>query len=161
MEDLEMPAIAARSLFFALLLTVCSPAFALEDTPQNREQQANRWLDALPPQSMIDNMTDRIAENAPAGQQDKFKAAVAKNVDVGRIATAMRTAMVKHFTADELQALADFYGSALGKSATAKMQNYMAEVTPETMGEFQVAVEKAQEDFHPAEQKTEEPKPDK
>ncbi len=155
-----MSAIAARSLFFALLL-VCSPAFALEDTPQNREQQANRWLDALPPQSMIDNMTERMAENAPAGQQDKFKAAVAKYVDAGRIATALRTAMVKHFTADELQALADFYGSALGKSATAKMQDYMADVTPDTMGEFQTALEKAQEEFHPAEQKAEEPKPEK
>ena len=52
-----MPAIAARLLFLALLLMFSLPAFALEDTPQNREQQADRYLQAVPPQSMMGDMS--------------------------------------------------------------------------------------------------------
>jgi hypothetical protein len=38
--------------------------------------------------------------------------------------------MVKIFTAQELNALADFYGSPVGKSAMGKFGIYMAEVMP-------------------------------
>jgi len=47
--------------------------------------------------------------------------------------------MIKNFTADELKALADFYGSPVGKSAMAKFGNYMADVMPGMMAEVQKA----------------------
>ncbi len=143
-----MPAIAARFLFPILLLTFSMPAFALEDTPQNREQQADRYLDAVPPQSMMNDMSAKMAETLPAEQQDQFKALMTKHLDIARVTSAIKAAMVKTFTADELQALADFYGSAVGKSAMAKMGTYMAEVMPATMNEVQTALAKAQEEAH-------------
>ena len=45
--------------------------------------------------------------------------------------------MVKTFSADEFKALADFYGSDVGRSAMAKMGTYMSEVMPATMNEVQ------------------------
>ena len=57
-----MSAIAARLLVLVLLLPFSLPAFALEDTPQNRAQQANRYLDAVPPQSMMTDMSSKMAE---------------------------------------------------------------------------------------------------
>ena len=57
-----MPAIAARLLLLALLLPFSLPAFALDDTPQNREQQADRYLAAVPPQSMMSDMAAKMAE---------------------------------------------------------------------------------------------------
>ena len=143
-----MPAIAARLPFLALLLPFSLPAFALEDTPQNREQQAVRYLQAVPPQSMMSDMSAKMAETLPEEQRDEFKALMTKYLDIGRVTAAIKAAMVKTFTADELNALADFYGSDVGKSAMAKMGTYMSEVMPATMNEVQAALGKAQGEAH-------------
>ena len=42
----------------------------------------------------------------------------------------MIDAMVKHFTTEELKALADFYGSPVGESAMQKFGAYMADLMP-------------------------------
>jgi hypothetical protein len=44
--------------------------------------------------------------------------------------------MVKHFSAEELKALADFYGSPVGKSAMSKFGAYMADVMPAIQAEM-------------------------
>ncbi len=143
-----MPAIAARLLLVALLLPFSLPAFALEDTPQNREQQADRYLQAVPPQSMMNDMSAKMAETLPEEQRDEFKTLMTKYLDIGRVSAGIKAAMVKTFTADELKALADFYGSEVGRSAMAKMGTYMSEVMPATMNEVQAALGKAQEEAH-------------
>ena len=142
-----MHAIAARLLFLALLLQV-SPVFALDDTPQNREQQADRYLNAVPPDTMMSDMAAKMAESLPEEQRDQFKALLTKHLDMTRVTAAIRAAMVKTFSAGELQALADFYGSDVGKSAMSKMGTYMAEVMPATMNEVQAALGKAEEEAH-------------
>jgi hypothetical protein len=48
----------------------------------------------------------------------------------------MEEAMVKHFTADELKALADFYGSPVGKSAMNKIGVYTADIMPAIQAEI-------------------------
>ncbi len=143
-----MFSIAARFLGVALLLTVSVPALALEDTPQNREQQAERYLEAVPPQGMMSDMSAKMAETLPEDQRDQFKALMTKHLDIGRVTAAIKAAMVKTFTTDELKALADFYGSAVGKSAMGKMGAYMSEVMPATMNEVQGALMKAQQEAH-------------
>ncbi len=145
-----MPAIAARLMLLALLLPFSLPAYALEDTPQNREQQADRYLEAVPPQSMMNDMSAKMAETLPEEQRDQFKALLTKYLDIGRVTAGIKAAMVKTFTADELKALADFYGSDVGKSAMAKMGTYMSEVMPATMSEVQAALTKAQAEAHQA-----------
>lgn len=141
-----MPAISARLLIPALLLMFSIPAFALEDSPQNREQQADRYLEAVPPQSMMSDMSSKMAETLPQEQRDEFKALLQKHLDMSRITAGVKAAMVKTFNADELKALADFYGSQVGKSAMNKMGTYMAEVMPATMKEVQAALAKAQQE---------------
>ena len=143
-----MPAIPARLLLPVLLLLFSCPALALDDTPQNRAQQADRYLEAVPPQSMMNDMSSKMAETLPEEQRDEFKTLLQKHLDMARIAEAIKAAMVKTFNADELKALADFYGSEVGKSAMGKMGAYMAEVMPATMKEVQAALVKAQQDFH-------------
>jgi hypothetical protein len=144
-----MRAIAARCLALALILPFSLPALALEDTPQNREVQADRYLEAIPPQAMIDELLARTADTLPAEQQEQFKTLVAKHLNRAAITAAIRAGMAKTFTAEELQALADFYGSKIGKAAMEKMQSYQQEVAPTLMNEFQSAVTKAEEEAHP------------
>jgi hypothetical protein len=120
-------------------LSVALPAYALDDTPANRAAQADYYLGAVPPQTLLNDMTEKISATLPADQRPVFKALMTKNLDVTAVTNLMRTAMIKNFSADELKALADFYGSPVGKSAMAKMGNYMADAMAPLMGELSKA----------------------
>jgi len=87
-------------------------------------------------------MTDKMAANIPADQRDKFKKLMTTEVDVAALTKAMTDAMVKNFTTDELKALADFYGSPVGKSAMQKFGTYMADVMPVMQAEIMKAAAK-------------------
>ena len=56
-------------------------------------------------------------------------------VDIAALSKAMIDAMVKNFTTEELKALADFYGSPVGKSAMQKFGAYMADIMPVVQAE--------------------------
>lgn len=130
-----------------LLLFLCaSQAFALEDTPENRKIHAERYLVAVPPREMLATLAQNMAETLPETGREEFMQVMTKHLDIQAITTIIRDSMVKHFTADELQALADFYGSALGKSALKKMGVHMSEVMPDVQEEVLRAYDKATED---------------
>ena len=102
----------------------------MDDTPQNRAQEAARYLQAVPPEGAANDMAKNIAQSLPEKQQAAFLAAMQKNIDTAGIKTAAQAGLVKVFTADELKALADFYSAPLAKAAMAKMGAYMSEVVP-------------------------------
>jgi hypothetical protein len=134
----------ARLVFFGLFMTASLPALALEDTPQNREREVSRYLKAMSPEEMMADMSNKVAATLPPEQREVFITMMTKHLDMARLTAAMRQGMVKSFSADELQALADFYSSPVAKSAVAKMGTYMAEVMPIVITEIQAAAEKAQ-----------------
>jgi hypothetical protein len=66
----------------------------------------------MPPEQLLEDMVDKMSARMPDEQRAQFvelddEAARRRE---GRTARCT-TAMAKHFTADELRALADFYGS--------------------------------------------------
>jgi hypothetical protein len=132
----------ARLAVLGLFMTVSVPALALEDTQQNREQEAGRYLQSIPPEQLMADMTNKIAATLPAERREGFVKMMTKHLDMARVTAAMRDGMVKSFSADELHALADFYSSPVAKSAVAKMGNYMAEVMPVIMQEVEAAAAK-------------------
>jgi hypothetical protein len=134
----------ARLIFLGLFMTATLPAFALEDTQQNREREADRYLKTTPPEELMADMSKKIATTLPEPQREGFVRMMTKHLDMGRVTAAMRDGMVKSFSADELKALADFYNSPVGKSAMGKMGTYTAEVMPVVMREIQTAAAKAQ-----------------
>jgi len=71
-----------------------------------------------------------MATNLPADQRQQFKQMLTKDLDIASLSKAMTDAMEKHFTTEELKALADFYGSPVGKSAMQKFGAYMADLMP-------------------------------
>src|SRR5262249_17243297 len=141
--DFTMPSFV-RLVFLGLFMTASLPALALEDTPPNREREADRYLKATPPDELMADMANKMAATMPAEQRETFIKMMTKHLDMARITAAIRAGMVKSFTADELKALADFYNSPEGKSAMAKMGTYTAEVMPVIMREIQNAAAKAQ-----------------
>jgi hypothetical protein len=127
----------------AVLVMLAGPAWALDDTPENRSKEANRYMAATPPKEMFQDAAEQMAKNLPAEQQSEFKNLMTKHLDIPALEKAMKEGMIKHFTADELKALADFYGSPVGKSAMKKFGVYMAEVMPSIQAEIMKAQAKA------------------
>jgi hypothetical protein len=122
-----------RWLSVVLFMTMMPAAGAMEDTPENREQQVDRYLQAVPPQAVFEDLMGKMFKDLPADQRAVFTGDTNKGFDFEALTRLMRAAMLKTFTADELAALADFYGSPVGKSAMSKMGDYMAAFMAEFM----------------------------
>jgi hypothetical protein len=106
---------------------------SLADTKANREREANRYLEIVPPIEMFDDMTERMALQLPEAERKKFVESMRKHMDLEKFDRTIRDSIVKHFTAHELKALANFYGSRIGKSAMQKFGAYMADVMPQIL----------------------------
>ena len=134
------------TLAAALLLCLYStPLFAADagDTPAARRAEAERYLKTTPPKEMFANLAEKTAMNMPPADREKFKQTMTSALDIDALTKAMLDAMVKHFTVQELKALADFYGSPVGKSAMSKFGDYMADVMPTIQAEMIKAQAKA------------------
>jgi protein SCO1/2 len=84
----------------------------------------------------------QLAANIPADQREQFKKVMTTQIDIAALSKAMTDAMVKNFTTEELKALADFYGSPVGKSAMQKFGAYMADIMPVVQAEIMKAAAK-------------------
>ena len=137
--------VAMQKQIFVVLALCASSTFVLgaADTPETRRHEADRYLQATPPKAMFEDMADKMAVNLPAADRDKFKQLLTSQLDIVALTKAMTDAMVKHFTTDELKALADFYGSPVGKSAMQKFGAYMADIMPTMEAEIMKAQAKA------------------
>lgn len=138
-----------KLMVVAAMVFILMPAlvWALDDTPENRVKQAERYLEATPPKDLLGNIAENMAKNLPSDQQQQFIDIFTRHIDMAALEKAMKEVMVRHFTADELNALADFYGSPVGKSAMQKVGPYMAELTPKIQAEVMKARERAQDEM--------------
>ncbi|WIO74057.1 DUF2059 domain-containing protein [Porticoccaceae bacterium LTM1] len=115
-------------------------ALALDDSKENRIQQAERYMATMPPEELMQDMAKNVAMNFPPDQREEFRELLLKHVNINTLSDAMKVAMVNAFTADELAALADFYAKPIAKSAMQKFGVYMAEVMPVVQAEVLRAV---------------------
>ena len=136
----------SRILLFLCTMLAAPVAFALDDTPENRMAQIERYLLAVPPSEMLDDMAIEVAKTMPESQQETFRKLMLEYVDVDVLTDAMTESMLRHFTADELKAIADLYESPIGKSAMSKMGVYMADVMPVILSEIQRAMKELNKD---------------
>lgn len=125
------------------IVMISGLSWALDDTPENRSMEADRYLATTPPKGMFQDLADKLAMNLPVERRQEFKDLLTKHLDIQALEKAIKGALVKHFTADELKALADFYSSPAGKSAMKKFGAYMAEVMPTIQAEAIKAQAKA------------------
>src|SRR5947207_7081093 len=134
-----------KQTFTLTILTLfisCGLAFSAPDTPETRRHEAERYLQATPPKALFEDMADKMTMNLPLDQRQQVKRMMTAELDIAALTKAMTDAMVKHFTTEELKALADFYGSPIGKSAMQKFGAYMADVMPALQAEVMKAQSK-------------------
>lgn len=136
-----------KRLLIVCALLFASSVYALEDTPENRAAQTQRYLHAMSPRELMTDMADQLAKTVPPDQRDLLRNVLTKYLDLDALTKAMTDSMVKHFSADELKALADFYGSPVGKSAMKKFGAYMADLSPTIQAEMTKAMAKANQEI--------------
>jgi hypothetical protein len=130
-------------LAFAVMTLLSTSVRALEDSPANREKEAERYLTVMTVREMFTDMAEQMSKTMPEDKRQAFKDLFSKHIDIPALEKAMKAALVKHFTADELKALADFYSTPFGKSAMKKMPKYMADLMPTIQQEVMKAQSKA------------------
>ncbi len=134
-------------LTLILVVGFSHAAFAMDDTIENREAQALRYLNTTPPKEMMADMVEQMSANLPQESQKAFKDLMLKYFDMKVLTTLTLKAMIKNFTADELSAMADFYGSPPGKSSVKKLGSYLADIMPGIQNELRKAQVRAFEEL--------------
>lgn len=113
-----------------LCLTACTTA-PLATTRSAKEHYAEELMDIVPPTIMFAQLAEPYAQayTRPA-TQGKAHANFMRNVDTQELDRIIRDALLKHFTEEELKALATFYSTPEGRSCMTKVASFAADVVP-------------------------------
>jgi hypothetical protein len=125
---------------FLVISLLISPIVLAGDTQDERVIAADRYLKVVVMSQMLDDTVVEISKQLPAEKRPEFLRQMRLAVRAEYVERIARTSMIKHFTADELNALADFYGSKNGASVMKKFGVYMADVLPAIQSEIQRAM---------------------
>lgn len=131
------------SIFVPSLLlaaAMLSPAQA-QSVDADKQSAVERYMRAIPMSKMLEDTYTQLARQMPQDQQEKFISDMRRAVNAARLEQIAKAAMLRTFSLEELNALADFYSSQHGASAMAKFGVYMGEVMPPLMQEVQRAIQ--------------------
>jgi hypothetical protein len=132
----------SQSALLGAVLCLFAGALAAQDDVAAREAAVDRYLKAVPMSSMLDEAFVEIAKQLPEGQRTEFVSQMRTMIRIESLERIARQSMLRVFTTDELNALADFYGSPHGASAMRKFGIYMADVMPAVQEEIQRGIER-------------------
>ena len=122
-------------LNFLGMIILSNAAFA-QDTSEARLEAAERYTKVFNLPKMMNETVAQIALSVPEDRRDEFIEFMSKTLDMEKLEGLMMDSMVQHFTANELNALANFYGSPEGVSIVEKMPSYMASTMPMIQSEI-------------------------
>jgi hypothetical protein len=117
-------------LFMLFLWLPLVHAATTVDSEEAREAAARRYLGVAQMSKILDDAQGEMAKTLPPEQRDRFREFMRRAVNPEVLEKAAMESMVKVFTADEMNALADFFSSPTGKSAMGKFGLYMADLMP-------------------------------
>lgn len=136
-----------KSLAFSLSVLLCvamGTSASAQGTDSDKQAAMERYLKVVPISKMMDDTYAQIARQLPPERRAQFIAELQSLITAERVEQIARSAMLKTFSTDEFNALADFYTSRHGASAMAKFGAYMGEVMPPLMQEVQRAMQELQ-----------------
>lgn len=121
-----------RILTILLALTLSVPAMA-QQTPAPdaaRVALAEQMHDIWPIRPRVEAALNVIAETLPEENQLAFKAQMRRSIQFDLLEQESVNAMAATFTEDELKKMIEFYGSAEGRSISAKTEDYEIALQP-------------------------------
>ena len=119
-------------------------AESVPDTRDNRRAAALLYLQAVPLRHVVDDMTVQLSMQLPEDQRGTFVELMTSVFRWDVLEQAMLASMVRNFTVQELNALAEFQGSPEGQSVMRKFGGYFADVMPTLEQEIVRAVQQIQ-----------------
>ncbi len=122
----SVPAIAEDAKAPATAAPVQEEASASAEQLALAEKMHEIW----PIRLRIESAIDAVSESFPAAKRPEIKAALRKNIQYDQVEEESIKAMATNFTAEELQAMIDFYGSDVGRSISAKTSDYEFALRP-------------------------------
>ncbi|MHC8495190.1 DUF2059 domain-containing protein [Thalassospira sp. SM2505] len=128
-------------LTFLAMVVLSNTTFAQESS-QTRLEAAERYAKVFNLPKMMNETVAQIALQVPQNRRDEFIQFMSQALDMEMLENLITTSMVQHFTTNELNALADFYGSPEGISIVEKMPAYMASTMPRIQAEVLKTAEK-------------------
>ena len=132
------------SIFCFILIGIFS-SYALSDDYNSRLEAAKKYSKITPASKMLDDVFANISKQLPENQREAFIQQTQALIDVPKLETLMIETMAKHFSTEELNALAEFYGSPLGKSIMGKFGPYMADIQMGMVGQISEVIKKSKE----------------
>lgn len=130
-----------KSIFFGTIICITALPVAAQDDAAARQVALDRYLEVVPISGMLNDAFTELSKQLPPEQRAEFIARMQSIIHADRLELIVRESMLRIFTADELNALADFYGSEHGSSAMRKFGAYLADVTPAVQAEIQRAIQ--------------------
>ena len=100
------------------------------DTPENRLIAARAYIKCVPTSTFTEAALRQLATRREPAQQKEFQRFLSGELRTRVIEDATVNALVRHFTAEEIAALAQFNSSPEGQSIQRKLSAYMADVLP-------------------------------
>ena len=116
------------------------------DSEESRQAAAKQYLELVPPQELLAEMSDKVVKMLPEKDQKVFLEVMkGKSMQEATYRITLN-ALVKHFTVNEIKALTAFYGSPEGKSVRHKLGDYMADVMPQVHQEMIATLQKVEQE---------------
>lgn len=132
----------------AWLLAAClaglSPATLAADDTAARATAADRYFAAVPMKTVLDDIVRELSAQVPPERRDAFVAGMLGSLRADRLEQIARDAVIGTFTAEEINGLAAFYESGLGKSVLRKFGVYMGQIMPAIQQEIREAYQRMQ-----------------
>ena len=133
-----------RTVFFvsaAIAFAACPCAVSAQDSSADRQAAAAKYMSVVPVSKMLEDSFTELAKQLPPDKRAGFITKMMQTVRADALERIMLESMIKTFTADELNALAAFYGSKPGMSAMQKFGTYTGQIMPAIQAEIQRAVQ--------------------
>lgn len=122
------PTLGCFSILCFFLIGSLAIAEDVPDTEGNRLKAARRYIEAVPLTAMYEDMISRLAKEIPEKNRQSFVELMKKEINVLALESMAMVIIANHYNVQEITAMADFYGSELGRSITQKSGACMAQL---------------------------------
>ena len=131
-------------LFLLIFILFASNSYAIDPNEDYdaRLVAAKKYAATAPFSSMMDDMFENLAKRLPEEKRENFIKGSKQLIDYEKMEKIVLDTMIKYFNTEELNALADFYGSPTGQSILKKFPQYGAEVSVVILNEVREAIKK-------------------
>jgi len=130
-----------KNFVLVAMLFALSPLAAAQDSVADRQAAVERYYQAMPFEAMMVEMSEEMAKQLPENQRADFVKFMTSEIRFDVVLVAAKASLAKHLTTEEINAFTEFMSSPVGKSATAKMKYYMADIMPVVQAEVARAIE--------------------